>query len=115
MANRIFEVQGPNGKTYEVEAPDMETAASTVSQLLQGGGQGDGAKPASGVPQSGEFVEIPLADGRTARLPKGMTRAEMAEALNKLPGAIPAQPANEQSGFASTLKRGNWNDRNRTA
>lgn len=96
MANKIFEVQGPNGKTYEVEAPDMETAASAASQMFQGGGQFDGAKPAADPAASGGFVEIPLPDGRTARLPKGMSRAEMAEALNKLPGATPAQPAMEQ-------------------
>lgn len=39
MANKIFEVQGPNGKTYEVEAPDMQTAVSAASQFIQGGGQ----------------------------------------------------------------------------
>ena len=91
MANKIFEVQGPNGKTYEVEAPDMETAASAASQMFQGGGQFDGTKPATDPAASGGFVEIPLPDGRKARLPEGMSRAEMAEALNRLPGATPKQ------------------------
>jgi hypothetical protein len=36
-----------------------------------------------------EFVEIKTPDGRTVRLPKGMSRAEMAEALNALPPAEP--------------------------
>lgn len=96
MANKIFEVQGPNGKTYEVEAPDMETAVSAASQMFQGGGQVDGSTPVTDPAPSGGFVEIPLPDGRTARLPKGMSRAEMAAALNKLPGATPAQPPIEQ-------------------
>lgn len=36
-----------------------------------------------------EFVEIQTPDGRTVRLPKGMSRAEMADALNSLPPAEP--------------------------
>lgn len=43
-----------------------------------------------------DFVEIPLPDGRKARLPKGMSRQEMAEALNKLTGS---QPQREPPGF----------------
>jgi hypothetical protein len=39
-----------------------------------------------------EFIEVPLPDGRKVRFPKGMTRAQMAEALNSLPGAAPQQP-----------------------
>lgn len=31
-----------------------------------------------------DYIEVPLPDGSKARLPKGMTRAQMAEALNKL-------------------------------
>lgn len=36
-----------------------------------------------------DFVEIQTPDGRKVRLPKGMSRAEMADALNSLPAAEP--------------------------
>ena len=29
----IFEVQGPDGKTYEVEAPSMEAAAEAIGSF----------------------------------------------------------------------------------
>jgi len=38
-----------------------------------------------------EFVEIELPDGRKARFPAGMSRADMAAALNSYPGAKPAR------------------------
>ena len=31
----VFEVQGPDGKVYEVEAPDANTAASAFQQTAQ--------------------------------------------------------------------------------
>ena len=31
----IFEVQGPDGKTYEVDAPDMQRAASAFAPMSE--------------------------------------------------------------------------------
>lgn len=39
-----------------------------------------------------EFIEVPLPDGRKVRFPKGMTREQMAEALNSLPPAAKPEP-----------------------
>lgn len=45
-----------------------------------------------------DFIEIDLPDGRKARFPKGMTREQMAEALNSFPSqsSAPAQAAPPQ-------------------
>lgn len=52
-----------------------------------------------------DFVQIQTPDGRTVRFPKGMSRADMAAALNSLPpaGAAPSQPKSFGQTFRENL------------
>ena len=56
----IFEVQGPDGNTYEVDAPDVQTAAGAFQserQQLQAQGAASVQKSMSAEP---EYVEVPI-------------------------------------------------------
>jgi hypothetical protein len=49
--------------------------------------EGQQIRPANGGSNPADFIEFDMPDGRKARLPKGMSRAAMAAALNSYPAA----------------------------
>lgn len=74
-------------------AGDIETA-----EKLRGR-----ATAAAEAGKSPQYVEVTLPDGGTARLPAGMSRAEMAAALNQLPKRLPASQSDIQGPDGMTV------------
>ncbi|MGU3496094.1 hypothetical protein ACLBXM_18790, partial [Xanthobacteraceae bacterium A53D] len=87
----IFEMQGPDGKTYEVEAPDMGVAASAFGAMA-GPGVGDlsmrnvATAAARGVPILGGLGSGPInlrmrwsRDSSSPSMESGMRRHELTD------------------------------------
>lgn len=75
----IFEIEGPDGKTYEVDAPDMNSAVAAVSGMMSGpqrNADGTYGQPPAGFvenPRTGQMED--LASPNNPNIPQGRAAA----------------------------------------